>query len=175
MIRLSATNQLDVEFSNDIPSHILYVHFDMRSNVIYRIDRELYRLEHHKEYEIEQFEEEKPQVVDKILHEELFMHLQEDETENLMQMRKDKRLAERHPDLYCADRCLTTGNCDVFEDFFELSATEVLRFCEECVLSDDVEKPCDINDKTMDKYANGNMVNGYSVNGNSANGSTLQP
>ena len=29
--------------------------------------------------------------------------------------RKDERMAEDDPMRYCADRCVTTGNCDVFE------------------------------------------------------------
>lgn len=37
------------------------------------------------------------------------------EVDDSMQMRKDRRLAERDPAAYCADRCVSTGNCDVFE------------------------------------------------------------
>ncbi len=29
--------------------------------------------------------------------------------------RKDERMAEDDPMRYCADRCVNTGNCDVFE------------------------------------------------------------
>lgn len=32
------------------------------------------------------------------------------------QKRKDKRLAKDDPRAYCADRCIATGNCEVFED-----------------------------------------------------------
>ena len=39
------------------------------------------------------------------------------------QQRKDKRLAKDDPRAYCADRCIATGNCEVFEDM-----------CVECVL-----------------------------------------
>lgn len=59
------------------------------------------------------------------------------------QRRKDKRLAKDDPQAYCADRCIATGNCEVFEDIFDLSPREVMAFCEECVLSDD-EEPCDV-------------------------------
>ena len=55
---------------------------------------------------------------------------------DLLEMRKDKRLAFKKPEAYCADRCLSTGHCDVYEDFLEMSVKEVLAFCEECVLSD---------------------------------------
>eukprot|EP00970_Alexandrium_tamarense_P013998 scaffold3799_cov109-Alexandrium_tamarense.AAC.1 len=46
------------------------------------------------------------------------------------QRRKDKRMAENDPMRYCADRCVSTGNCDVFEDMFEMSEYNfsVLRF-----------------------------------------------
>ncbi|KAL3808868.1 hypothetical protein ACHAXA_004155 [Cyclostephanos tholiformis] len=57
--------------------------------------------------------------------------------------RKDERLAKSDPMGYCADRCVTTGNCDVFEDMFDMDPKEVIKFCTECVLSDD-EMPCDV-------------------------------
>lgn len=47
------------------------------------------------------------------------------------------------PMRYCADRCVSTGNCDVFEDMFNMDPREVVEFCSECVLSED-EEPCDI-------------------------------
>mmetsp|Transcript_17304 Transcript_17304/g.24658 ORF Transcript_17304/g.24658 Transcript_17304/m.24658 type:complete len:186 (-) Transcript_17304:91-648(-) len=56
---------------------------------------------------------------------------------------RDRKLAHDDPQAYCADRCLTTGYCDVFEDEFNFSAIEVVQFCKECVLSDG-EEPCDI-------------------------------
>ena len=59
------------------------------------------------------------------------------------QLEKDKRMARNNPSAYCADRCLATGNCDVWEDVFHLSPTEVMAFCHDCVLSDG-EEPCDI-------------------------------
>lgn len=52
---------------------------------------------------------------------------------------KDKKMALENPAKYCADRCVATGECEVYEDFFQLSAEEVLEFCNECVLSDDSE------------------------------------
>ena len=58
---------------------------------------------------------------------------------NSMQMRKDRLLADRSPQAYCADRCVATGNCEVYEDMFHLSPSQVVAFCEECVLSDDEE------------------------------------
>lgn len=57
--------------------------------------------------------------------------------------RKDEKMAEDDPMRYCADRCVTTGNCDVFEDMFEMDPMEVVKFCKECVLSEE-EEPCDV-------------------------------
>lgn len=68
---------------------------------------------------------------------------------NKIQMRKDKRMARDDPMRYCADRCVSTGNCEVWEDMFELSAIEVQKFCTECVLSEE-EEPCDVPDKFIE-------------------------
>jgi hypothetical protein len=57
--------------------------------------------------------------------------------------RKDEKMAEDDPMRYCADRCVTTGNCDVFEDMFDMDPSEVITFCKECVLSEE-EEPCDV-------------------------------
>jgi len=57
--------------------------------------------------------------------------------------RKDEKMAADNPMRYCADRCVSTGNCDVFEDMFNMDPREVVEFCSECVLSED-EEPCDI-------------------------------
>mmetsp|Transcript_28665 Transcript_28665/g.45144 ORF Transcript_28665/g.45144 Transcript_28665/m.45144 type:complete len:211 (+) Transcript_28665:83-715(+) len=57
--------------------------------------------------------------------------------------RKDEKMVEDDPMRYCADRCVSTGNCDVFEDMFEMGPEEVIKFCTECVLSED-EEPCDV-------------------------------
>jgi hypothetical protein len=58
-------------------------------------------------------------------------------------------MAREDPARYCADRCVSTGNCQVWEDMFELSAKEVMAFCEGCVLSED-EEPCDIPEKFIE-------------------------
>jgi len=51
-----------------------------------------------------------------------------------IQMRKDKRMARTDPARYCADRCIATRNCEVWEDMFEMAADEVQEFCNNCVL-----------------------------------------
>ena len=63
---------------------------------------------------------------------------------NPMELRRDKALADRDPQQYCADRCVATGNCDVYEDMFSLSPIEVVQFCKECVLPEDDEHECAI-------------------------------
>lgn len=35
--------------------------------------------------------------------------------EDIVQQRRDKKLARERPEKYCANRCVATGNCDVFE------------------------------------------------------------
>jgi len=60
-----------------------------------------------------------------------------------IQIRKDKRMARDDPARYCADRCVSTGNCQVWEDMFEMAPDEVQKFCKECVLSEE-EEPCDV-------------------------------
>lgn len=68
---------------------------------------------------------------------------------DLIQMRKDKRMARDDPMRYCADRCVATGFCEVFEDMFEMGPKEVREFCLGCVLSDG-EEPCDLPEKFLD-------------------------
>lgn len=63
----------------------------------------------------------------------------DDDAAEFRQHRIDVKMATNDPVRYCADRCVATGNCDVFEDFFHLSPEEVLSFCEECVLSEEGE------------------------------------
>eukprot|EP01083_Nonionella_stella_P100559 283760_1 len=66
-----------------------------------------------------------------------------------IQMRKDKRMARTDPARYCADRCVATGNCEVWEDMFEMAADEVQAFCNNCVLSEE-EEPCDVPEKFIE-------------------------
>lgn len=58
-------------------------------------------------------------------------------------------MAMNDPQRYSADRCITTGNCDIYEDYYGLSAHEVIQFCAECVLSEE-EEPCDIPERFHD-------------------------
>ena len=111
-----------------------------------RIDRELQRL-HHKD-EIDKAWRAKNEAV---LEHDLPQGYDVDEgtlMETVLaprQKRKDRRLAQNDPQAYCADRCIATGNCEVFEDIFDFTPSEVIKFCEECVLSEE-DDPCDVPD-----------------------------
>ena len=117
------------------------------------IDDELYRQGHKKEFEQEWMEKNKGAVMHQLSmggDETPFM---EDEQEDFRQLLKDKKLAKSDPQRYCADRCIATGNCDVYEDIFEFSPDEVLEFCSDCVLATDEEgaaEECEIPEAFYD-------------------------
>mmetsp|Transcript_32948 Transcript_32948/g.96155 ORF Transcript_32948/g.96155 Transcript_32948/m.96155 type:complete len:163 (+) Transcript_32948:69-557(+) len=112
------------------------------------IDKELYRQSHKKDFEQEWMEKNRAAV---------FYHVESDfgpvanpdESEFRMHQ-KDMKLAKDDPQRYCADRCIATGNCDVFEDFYHMSPEEVIKFCTDCVLSED-EGECDIPEGFYDQ------------------------
>jgi len=74
--------------------------------------------------------------------------LDESQREDFAQHNRDERMAFTKPEQYCADRCVATGNCDILEDFYELTPESVIEFCEECVLNFEVEDGGD-NDCTV--------------------------
>jgi len=107
-----------------------------------RVDEEYYRITHKDEYD-EQWQRKRDVVKDVSLPENFdfsggFMN-----GEDRRQLMRDKKLAADSPERYCADRCVATGNCEIFEDFFRLTPEEVLSFCTDCVLSE-AEEPCDV-------------------------------
>eukprot|EP00526_Cylindrotheca_closterium_P023168 CAMPEP_0113638978 /NCGR_PEP_ID=MMETSP0017_2-20120614/20435_1 /TAXON_ID=2856 /ORGANISM="Cylindrotheca closterium" /LENGTH=162 /DNA_ID=CAMNT_0000550143 /DNA_START=29 /DNA_END=517 /DNA_ORIENTATION=- /assembly_acc=CAM_ASM_000147 len=112
------------------------------------IDGELVRQSHKKEYENEWMEKNRAAVLSRM--ETDFVPVLEMDGDGFRQQRKDRLMAEKDPAKYCADRCITTGHCDVYEDFFELSPEQVIEFCVDCVLSEE-EEPCDIPDGFYDK------------------------
>ena len=77
------------------------------------IDQEIYRQAHKKEYENEWMEKNRNAVFAKLSED--FVMDRMDNKEFVMH-RKDEKLAKDDPQKYCADRCVSTGNCDVFED-----------------------------------------------------------
>jgi len=125
------------------------------------IDGELYRQDHHKEYEAAWMEKNKGAVVSRLSDERstttgLYpsQMVGDDDRESFVEHRRDERMAFLKPEKYCADRCIATGNCDILEDFYELGPQDVLKFCEECVLNfDDVEDNlgCDVPDAFYEK------------------------
>ena len=80
---------------------------------------------------------------------------------NPMQLRRDKKLAAKDPQQYCADRCVATGNCEVYEDIYHMSPSRVMEFCTGCVLAEDDDAECPVDmlyddeDDTSDLRTNG--------------------
>jgi hypothetical protein len=137
------------------------------------IDDELYRQSHRKEFEEEWMRKNRRAVLNQI-HVEGFDDIVfgDDDTydnasdeikrsnrnandidvmvdletpkEDFRQHAKDVLLASKSPQQYCADRCVATGHCDVYEDMYDMSPQEVIKFCTECVLSEDENAECDL-------------------------------
>jgi hypothetical protein len=125
----------------------------LEDDIAKMIDNELYRLHHKNELDNVKKEHDK-EVMSVGLPQGFDFNADFGEVDDSMQMRKDRRLAGRDPAAYCADRCVSTGNCDIFEDFFELSPQEVLKFCKDCVLSEE-EEPCEVPESVYGKYIDG--------------------
>lgn len=115
------------------------------------IDGELYRQEHHKEYEEAWMKKNKGAVLSRLSDASDTLGLypsqmvSDGDREAFAEHNRDKRMAFLKPEKYCADRCVATGNCDILEDFYELGPEDVLKFCEECVLNFDDETVSDEN------------------------------
>ncbi|CAJ1962038.1 unnamed protein product [Cylindrotheca closterium] len=112
------------------------------------IDGELDRESHKKEYENEWMKKNRAAVLSRM--ESDFVAVLENDGDELRQERKDRRMAEKNPAQYCADRCIATGHCDVYEDIFDMSPEQVIEFCTDCVLSEG-EEPCDVPEGFYDK------------------------
>ena len=136
--------------------HKTALHIDQ--GIAEMIDNEFYRQNHIEEYHQRQTKRDTEILKEHVPEEFSFGEipfLVDDE--DIIAMRKDKLLADKDPEKYCADRCIATGNCEVFEDFFELSPKQVVKFCEECVLSDE-EESCDLPESVLDKYITGGSL-----------------
>lgn len=122
------------------------------SSLFSRIDNELDRLQHIEQWRTHQTDKLK---VEPTLPSGFDFNTLADlpgQTANAasnIQARKDRRMARDDPARYCADRCVATGNCQVWEDMFDMAAEEVQTFCKECVLSEG-EEPCDVPDMFME-------------------------
>lgn len=115
------------------------------------IDNELYRQQHHKEYEAAWMEKNRGAVLSSLsssdaaassssssnifegVYPSQMMDLENREA--FVEHKRDERMAFLKPEKYCSDRCLATGNCDILEDFYEMGPEDVVKFCEECVLA----------------------------------------
>lgn len=119
----------------------------------HRIDNEVERLHHFKDWKRKQDEKlrkDREEYVEKGFDFNSVTNFQPDPgAAKKIQMRKDKRMARTDPMKYCADRCVATGSCEVWEDMFNMKADEVQQFCNECVLSED-EEPCDVPEKFIE-------------------------
>ena len=52
--------------------------------------------------------------------------------------------------MYYADRCVSTRNCNVWEDMVELIEKQVQSFYAKCVLSED-DNPCEVTEALFNK------------------------
>lgn len=78
------------------------------------VDDELQRQSHKKEFEAEWMEKNRAAVLGKM--ESDFGYVSDVDPDDFRMAQKDKKMAKDDPERYCADRCVSTGNCDVFED-----------------------------------------------------------
>mmetsp|Transcript_6166 Transcript_6166/g.15752 ORF Transcript_6166/g.15752 Transcript_6166/m.15752 type:complete len:190 (+) Transcript_6166:253-822(+) len=116
------------------------------------IDEELYRQQHHDDFERDWMEQNREVMLHTLhAHDHEPNFLETDDMTMMRQYRKDRALADRDPQRYCADRCVSTGNCDVYEDLFSLTPQQVLEFCEECVLSEDEDAICNVPEAFFDE------------------------
>jgi len=122
---------------------------NLENKIADMIDKALYRQDHKQESEREWNKKNKKVIEPEIPSDFTFAGPLVEDSENFMIKRKDKRLADANPQAYCADRCVSTGNCDVYEDMFHMSPKEVMEFCTECVLSED-EEPCDVPEAMLE-------------------------
>jgi hypothetical protein len=136
------------------------------------IDSEIWRQGHRKEFESAWMEKNRAAIVQNLNPGgESTMNMAADDPKEFAQHARDVRMAQDDPQRYCADRCISTGNCDVYEDLyvpeshpllrlglgrscltlllslrgcsFHMSAQQVIEFCNDCVISDG-EEPCSI-------------------------------
>jgi len=86
------------------------------------IDGELWRQGHKKEFDQEWMEKnrgavlKKPKSPDNSNDNPYSIMMDDDAREEYRQHARDVKTARSNPQQYCADRCIATGNCDVYED-----------------------------------------------------------
>lgn len=80
------------------------------------IDSESYRQQHQKDFEREWMEKNRAAMLSRLNDGNRAVPDDEDQVQNMREHARDKALAKKNPQQYCADRCIATGNCDVYED-----------------------------------------------------------
>lgn len=127
------------------------------------IDQELWREQHKKEFEAEWMQKNRGAIFHAMKKGDASGSggggsasnlMLTDPAEDYRQFRKDKILAAADPMRYCADRCVSTGSCEVFEDIFDFTPEEVMAFCTDCVLSNG-EEPCELPEAFFDMLEEG--------------------
>ena len=117
------------------------------------IDHELYRQQHKEDYEKEWMQKNRAAILHQLLRTteaEETSTTSDDMFRDLRQYHKDVKMAQDDPRRYCIDRCLSTGNCDVYQDFFEFTPAQVVQFCQECVVADEEQEECEIPEHFYD-------------------------
>jgi hypothetical protein len=104
-----------VAFVGPSPRRSTSTRLFLEDRIAKMIDRELYRQNHKKEFENEWMEKNR-EVMMHHMHDTSSSLMMDDRVEEFQEHIKDVRMAANDPRRYCADRCLTTGNCDVYED-----------------------------------------------------------
>lgn len=116
---LATTGSISHAFVNPKPAFRQTTQVFLEDDIADMIDKELYRQQHLKDFENEWMEKNRAAVLQKLNSDDYMMSMDEEELrDNFRQMQKDKRLAQKDPQAYCAERCVTTGNCDVYEDMY---------------------------------------------------------
>jgi hypothetical protein len=80
------------------------------------IDGERFREEHIKDFEREWMEKNRAAMLSKLNDGKRAIPDDEEPEQEMKQRARDRTLAKKSPEQYCADRCIATGHCDVYED-----------------------------------------------------------
>jgi hypothetical protein len=80
------------------------------------IDGESYRQLHQKDFEREWMEKNREAMLSRLHDGKRAVPDDDDPEQNMRERARDRTLARKDPQRYCADRCIATGNCDVYED-----------------------------------------------------------
>lgn len=119
----------------------------LEDHIAEMIDKEFYHQTHKEEFE-QQIQDKNKKVLE-VMPPQSYEFSEDDLNDSVLEMRRDQILAGKDPQRYCAERCVSTGHCDVFEDLFNFSPEQVMEFCTDCVLSEE-EEACDVPDQFFD-------------------------